>query len=139
MIRFKKSSENLVVVTLTENSTLANPIYLFKFVNQQSFVPYYFIANDTSNFKNRYNSFIVTDKVNPNTLSGEVSLGNEGFYNYEVYQTTLTSLSGLSNAEGAIPYIDKTVEYGVVWVVPQDTQNDVYNPATLESIIYQPE
>jgi len=139
MIRFKKSSENLVVVTLTENSTLANPIYLFKFVNQQSFVPYYFIANDTSNFKNRYNSFIVTDKVNPNTLSGEVSLGNEGFYNYEVYQTTLTSLSGLSNAEDAIPYIDKTVEYGVVWVVPQDTQNDVYNPATLESIIYQPE
>jgi len=139
MIRFKKSSENLVVVTLTENSTLANPIYLFKFVNQQSFVPYYFIANDTSNFKNRYNSFIVTDKVNPNTLSGEISLGNEGFYNYEVYQTTLISLSGLSNAEDAIPYIDKTVEYGVVWVVPQDTQNDVYNPATLESIIYQPE
>ena len=138
MIPFIKSDTNLVVVTLTENSTLENPIYLFMFKNQQSLVPYYFIATDTSNYKNRYNSFLVTEKTNPNTLNGEISLGNEGFYDYEIYQTTLESTSGLTNAEAAVEFIDKTVEYGLVWVIPSEPTITKYEPETLEAIVYNP-
>ena len=51
MIRFEKYATNNVVVTLTENSTLTNPFYLFQFTNQTSNVDYYFIATDVSLYK----------------------------------------------------------------------------------------
>jgi hypothetical protein len=51
MIQFTKGQSNTLTLTLTENSTLTNPIYLFQFNNQQTNVDYYFIANDTSQYK----------------------------------------------------------------------------------------
>lgn len=166
MIRFNKDAVNTVVVTLTENATVANPIYLFLFTNQQSNVDYYFTATDLSNFKERYNKFLITEKLNPNTLNGEISLDEEGFYNYFVYQTslyqkdgfitrveddngtfeaasclqtTLNNLQGLTTASEMIPYITKEVENGLVWVVPSLVSNSTYTPQSDTSIIYQPE
>lgn len=136
MIRFNKGAVNNVVVTLTENSTAANPIYLFLFTNQQSNVNYFFIATDTSQYKERYNQFSVTEKMGANTLNGEVDLGNEGFYNYTVYQTSLSSLSGLTTAADAVDYIVKTVEVGLVWVVPVATSNTKYTPQSNTSVVY---
>ena len=139
MIEFNKASTNTVTVTLTENATISNPIYLFLFKNQQSGVDYYFIATDTSAFKQRYNQFQVIEKTNPNTLSGEVSLGNEGFYDYTIYQTSLVNTTGLANALAAVPFITKTVEVGLVWVVPDQVQTTDYNPLSTTTIIYNPE
>ena len=139
MIEFNKASTNTVTVTLTENATISNPIYLFLFKNQQSSVDYYFIATDTSAFKQRYNQFQVIEKINPNTLSGEVSLGNEGFYDYTIYQTSLVNTTGLANALAAVPFITKTVEVGLVWVVPDQVQTTNYNPLSTTTIIYNPE
>ncbi len=137
MIRFQKGAVNQVTVTLTENSTLADPIYLFKFVNQQTAVNYYFIATDTSQYKERFNEFEVEEKTGANTLAGEVSIGNEGFYNYYVYETSLSSLSGLSTAEDAVPYIVTEVENGLVWAIPQATDIIEYEVQNT-SIVYQP-
>ena len=136
MIKFTKSSVNNVIVTLTENSTVSNPYYLFMFTNQQTNVDYYFIATDISIYKDRYNSFMVTEKTSPNTLIGQVSLGNEGFYNYIIYQTSLTSLSGLTTANDAIPFITKSVEYGLVWVVTATEIINRYNPTSDTTIVY---
>ena len=139
MIEFRKTYTNTVTVTLTENSTISNPIYLFLFKNQQSGVDYYFIATDTSAFKQRYNQFQVIEKTNANTLNGEVSLGNEGFYDYTIYQTSLANTTGLANALAAVPFITKTVEVGLVWVVPDELQTTDYNPLSTTTIIYNPE
>jgi len=139
VIRFNKDAVNNVVVTLTENATTANPIYLFKFVNQQSNVDYYFTATDLSTFKERYNQFSITEKASANTLNGEVELDEEGFYNYFAYQTSLTTLSGLTTASQMVPYIVKEVENGLVWVVPSAVVNSTYTPQSDTSIIYQPE
>jgi len=138
MITINKGQSNNIVVTLRENSTVINPIYLFMFRNQQTQVNYYFISTDISNFKNRFNKFLLVEKTNPNTLSGEVELGNEGFYDYEIYQTNLSSTSGLTNASQAIPNIVKTVEYGLVWVTLESEVLDIYNPQTTTTIAYQP-
>jgi hypothetical protein len=137
MIRFQKGATNTVTVTLTENSTLTNPIYLFQFTNQQTATDYYFIATDTSTFKERYNQFQVVEKSNPDTLNGEVLLGNEGFYNYYVYETTLANTSGLSNASQAVIYILNEVENGLVWVVPEPMEKLEYDPEQT-AIAYQP-
>lgn len=139
MIRFEKGATNDVVVTLTENATATGFIYLFKFTNQQTAVDYYFIASDTSQYTERYNQFSVIEKINANTLNGEVSLGNEGFYDYEAYQTSLTTTTGLANAAAAVPYIVKSLEVGLVWVIPNTQDIDKYTPQTNTSIVYQPE
>lgn len=139
MIEFRKTYTNTVTVTLTENATISNPIYLFLFKNQQSGVNYYFIATDTSAFKQRYNQFKVIEKTNANTLNGEVSLDNEGFYDYTIYQTSLANTTGLANALAAVPFITKTVEVGLVWVVPDELQTTDYNPLSTTTIIYNPE
>jgi hypothetical protein len=139
VIRFLKNSTNNVVVTLTENSTVTNPIYLFLFTNQTSNVPYYFIGTDTSIYKTRYNKFSIVEKVGANTLNGEVTLGLNGFYNYKVYQTSLSNTSGLANAAAAVPYITKTVEVGVVDVVLDAQTTTEYDVQDETNIIYQPQ
>lgn len=139
MIRFLKDNTNNVVVTVTENSTVTNPIYLFLFQNQTTFDKYYFIATDISTFKERYNKFIVTEKANPNTLSGEVRLSFKGLYNYCIYQTNLANTSGLANAAAAVPNITKTVEVGTVQVVISDYEIDEYEVQDTTNIVYQPD
>ena len=139
VIRFLKNSTNNVVVTLTENSTVTNPIYLFLFTNQTSNVPYYFIGTDTSAYKTRYNKFSIIEKVSANTLNGEVTLGFNGYYNYTVYQTSLANTSGLTTAADAVPFITKTVEVGVVDVVLDAQTTTEYDVQDETNIIYQPQ
>lgn len=139
MIRFLKNSTNNVVVTLTENSTVVNPVYLFLFTNQTSNVPYYFISTDSSYYKTRYNKFSVIEKVSANTLNGEVTLGFKGYYNYKVYQTSLANTTGLANAAAAVPYITKTVEVGVVDVVLDAQTTTEYDVQDETNIIYEPQ
>jgi hypothetical protein len=136
MIRFEKSAVNDVVVTLYENSTVTSPIYLFKFTNQQTNVDYYFIAEDISAYITRYNRFEVEEVEDADTLNGEVSLGNEGFYNYTVYQTTLPNTDGLTTAADAVPYILKEVENGLVWVELPTQTTITYTPPVNTTIVY---
>ncbi len=137
MIRITKGQANTVTVTLYENSTTASPIYLFKFVNQQTAVSYYFIASDTSIYKRRYNQFTVTEMENPNTLIGQVELPHEGFYDYYVYETDLANTSGLTEASEAVGDIVKEVENGLVWVVPSPVTTITYEPQSTTAIVYK--
>jgi len=142
VLRVLKNSENILTVTLTEKSTLPNPIYLFKFTNQTSNVSYWFISVDTSQFKQRYNQFLLieqADAMPPQSLDGIIELGLEGRYDYEVYQTTLTSTITLNNAIEAIPFIDKTVEVGIVDVVFATEILTEYEVESETNIVYQPE
>jgi hypothetical protein len=136
MIQFTKGQSNTLTLTLTENSTLTNPIYLFQFNNQQTNVDYYFIANDTSQYKERYNRFVIASGTD--TLNAEIELGNEGFYNYYVYETNLANTSGLANAEEAVPYIVGQVENGLVWVLPEADAIINYEPDDDTAVAYEP-
>jgi hypothetical protein len=138
MIKFNKSATNNVIVTLKENSTVLNPIYLFKFVSQQTLVSYYFIGSDISSYKDRFNKFTIIEKASANTLNGEVTLGKEGFYDYKVYQTNLANTSGLANAEAAVGNITKEVEDGLVYVVFAVNNDIVFDTPDDTTIVYQP-
>lgn len=138
MLIVLKDTANMLVLTLRENSTQANPIYLFEFVNQVTHKSYYFIASDTSVQKQRYNQFVLTEKNNANTLNGEVLLEDLGYYDYTVYETDLNSLSGLTTAADAVPHIVKAVEHGKVLVVNGTTNSIVYSPNSNTSIVYNP-
>jgi len=138
MIKFNKSATNNIIVTLKENTTISNPIYLFKFVSQQTLVSYYFIGTDISAYKDRFNKFTIIEKASANTLNGEVTLGSQGYYDYKVYQTSLANTSGLANAQAAVPFITKEVEDGLVYVVFANNTDITYDSVDNTLIVYQP-
>jgi hypothetical protein len=79
---------NNVALTLKESTTISNPNYLFQFINATSLEEVVFIASDTSNFKDRYNLFVIqlVAKNAINLLNGQIYLNDNGYWTYKVYQ-----------------------------------------------------
>lgn len=101
MIHLYKGQTNRVILTLTENQTIAFPYYLFKFINRSSnWVKSFVISSedDLSFFKDRYNEFqIITDNYFKRALAGQ--------YTYEVYEQSNainTDSTGLNLLETGI-------------------------------------
>ena len=86
MIQISKNAINIIIVTLTEAVTLSVPVFLFEFKNDQDNTLNYFIAADVSDFTERYNKFLVTEKTLPDPLDGEVELELTGFYSYRIFE-----------------------------------------------------
>ena len=103
VITVVKNTVNTIVVTLTENSTVYDPIYLFRFTNQQSLTDYYFISVDTSQFKNRYNEFQLEEKPNADTLAGDIVKEVENGLVY-VVMTAQTNITYTPPASTTIVY-----------------------------------
>lgn len=121
MINLRKQTTNVIVLTLKEKTTIENPVYLFEFKDNQTKVLIYFIAQDDSLFKARFNKFSIIEKSLPNNLLGEVELINDGQYAYTIReQLSTTNLDPLQS--GAI------VETGKVTVTDTAEVIATYNP-----------
>lgn len=130
MLKITQSSINEITVTLTELCVLSNPYYLFKLECQQTKQLFYFIGTDVSLFKDRYNKFLVEEKVSPNPLLGEVYLNLKGFYNYTVYeQASSTNLD--PSLSGGI------VEKGILKVFGTDRVSYKHTPEETTYIAYK--
>jgi hypothetical protein len=94
MILLQENTANIVVLTLTEKTTINAPTYLFRFVNKQTNQEYVCIQSDTSVFKSRYNKFtITTQTTTPNPLLGQLKLSLGDEYEYYIYaQISTTNL-----------------------------------------------
>ena len=97
MIYIKKNQLNPVVLTLSESSQLANPYFLFEFIQEFNTEsnPIYFTTTDDSLSQLRYNLFNINE-----TTSGSVSGGTNvslnlmaGQYRYNVYESSASTLS----------------------------------------------
>lgn len=86
MFTIIQANENEIICTLTERQTLNNPHFLFIFRNEQSKIIAACIAEDSSEFTERYNKFIIIEKTSPDNLNGEVRLKDTGFYDYDIYE-----------------------------------------------------
>jgi hypothetical protein len=117
MILINKNSNNTMVMTLTEKSTLTNPYYLFNFVSDVTGVAVNFIAADLSSYTDRYNQFLITETSGTtNFTSGTIELSPTGQWTYKVYeQTSSTNLNPLL-ATNTIP-----LEVGIVKVKGTET------------------
>jgi hypothetical protein len=129
MIRIVKNQSNIIVLTLTERCTLTNPLFLFRFINDESKLSYTFIAQDTSLHTDRYNRFTITEKLNPTLTLSEVYLPLSGFYHYEIYEQTSTSNLNYTLATGI-------VEKGKVKVIGTSTTTTAYDSQNKFNIIY---
>lgn len=116
-------------MTLTEKTTISDPNYLFEFKDNQTKELIYFIAQDTSSYKERFNKFSITEKTNPNNLIGEVELVLDGQYAYTVReQASATNLD--PTLSGAI------VETGKVTVTDTESTVPTYEPDSKTIRVY---
>ena len=130
MIKITRGQANVVVITLKEKTTLANPKYLFVFKNDQTNVEAKFIAADTSTYPDRYNKFTITEKTtSPNPLTGEVTLSLDGFYTYTIYEQTSSTNLNPANATGV-------VETGKVQVFQAAVTDHTYSPDSNITYVY---
>lgn len=120
MILLQENTSNIVVLTLTEKTTINAPTYLFRFVNKQTNQEYVCIQTDTSVFKSRYNKFtITTQTTTPNALLGQLKLTLGDEYEYYIYaQVSNTNLDyKLSNemVESGIMRYDKSLTNRIIF------------------------
>lgn len=119
MILINENTSNTVILTLSEKTTLTNVNYLFEVYNDMTNIYKYFIAQDISTNKLRYNEFIITETITEFPLLGQINLITEGFYKYNVYeQASASNLNPLL----ALNLIDK----GKLKFVKATTNNVVY-------------
>lgn len=129
MIRIVKNQSNIIVLTLTERCTLTNPLFLFRFINDESKLSYTFIAQDNSLHNDRYNRFVIVEKTTPNRLLSEIELPLSGFYHYEIYEQTSPTNLNYTLATGI-------VEKGKVKVIGTSTTTTAYDSQNKFNIIY---
>ncbi len=118
MILINKDSLNTVILTLTENSSLMFPHYIFEFTNDIQDNTVIFSATDLSTFGCRYNRFEITETGTTYTdnNNGIINLVPSGYWTYNVYESTGSTLS-ISATTGVI------LETGKVFV--NGTDNDI--------------
>jgi hypothetical protein len=123
MINLDKNSNNLVVLTLTEKSTLLNPNYLFSFTSTTNYNNVVnFIATDTSAYKSRYYRFTIIESGTTftNLTGGTINLNPNGMWDYTIYEQISPTNLQISGTTGVVE-VGKVIVNGVDISIP-----DVY-------------
>ena len=123
MLIIKTNQVNPLVVTVSQNSELINPEYLFSFTHIFSKKNVTFIPPNVSIHKSRYDEFIFVEGNNPG--AGEIRFPYEGLYIYSISEQPM----GSGNLNPALSY--NVVENGEAQVIVQsaitmNSQYDIY-------------
>lgn len=136
MLIIKTKQPNSLVVTVSQNSELTNPEYLFSFTHIFSKQNVSFIPVDVSLHKSRYDEFYFVE----GTGVGEIHFPYEGLYLYSISEQP----SGSGNLNPALAY--NVVENGEAQIIVQsaitvDSQFDTWiSPNEFNSnIIFAPD
>jgi hypothetical protein len=121
MIEITKNANSTIIATLAEKATLASPFYLFVFTSDVDNTEVIFTAQDTTEFNERYNKFLVTETTStPIFTSGVIELNPTGFWSYKVYEQEIQTNLDVANTTSL-------VEQGRVKVIGTDVINPRYN------------
>jgi hypothetical protein len=118
MILLKSNQLNKIVVTLTQNTTVCDPEYLFQFIHIFSKKEVDFILPDVSPHPTRYNQFEFVEGQGV----GEIPFPYEGLYNYYAYAQPFGS--GNLNPLLATELVENGIAEFIV--VSADTTNENY-------------
>lgn len=142
MIRLTQDTGQNIWVTLTENKVGTSDYYLMKCTNQvTNDISYTILFGDTSNFKERFNTFFIFLNIDniTNGLGHNLYLPYSGFYTYVIFETELTeeTYNNLSNADEAAGTTQ--LETGLLWYIPTAQNNTEYNPTDSTTYVYTPQ
>lgn len=122
MILLNRGNTELVYLTLTEKTTLASPVYLFRFVHQVTKREVVFTSPDLSGYPERYNKFeIDVDSLFANE--------DDSHYYYFVYEQEGIGTDYQSSTS--------QVENGIALLKSEGAPVTVYEPSTQEYFTYE--
>lgn len=113
--------------TTKEKETLTAPYYLIKFVCDTTKKEAYCVCSDASVYPSRYQKFLITEKTNPTSGNGEVSLDYRGkSWKYFIYESSTVPVieTGLNEVEQG--------RAKVIQVSPTELQRYTGNQSTYE-------
>lgn len=123
MIKLERDAATTFVTTVTELTTIANPEYLFEFVEEQTNESYFCILPDTSLYTSRYNEFTITD-------GSDLNFPIDGYYTYKIYEQ--------ANGSGNLDPTGLTmVEQGRAYVYVTDTDPNEYEDTSETDTVYE--
>jgi hypothetical protein len=101
MIYIEQGELNNIVLTLTESTTISNPVYLFKFTWEltDSISPIYWVGTDLSAYPQRYNLFELEEGTDATFRIGQ--------YKYEVYESANPIVVDDETTEGVLDKIEE--------------------------------
>lgn len=145
MLIIKTNQPNTLVVTVSQNSELTNPEYLFSFTHIFSKQQVTFIPVDISTHKNRYDEFYFVEGSGP----GEVYFPYQGQYIYAIYEQPAGSgnlnpslaTNVVENGEAQIyPSTAMTInnQYDMFISNNEDNSNIIFAPDEPNPIIASP-
>ena len=117
MLIIKANQTNTLVVTVSQNTELVNPEYLFSFTHIFTKEKVRFIPTDISTHKSRYDEFQFVEGNNP----GEISFPYEGQYLYSIWAQP----AGSGNLNPALA--SEQVENGLAQVYVASAMTDESN------------
>ena len=121
MINLYKNSNNIVVLTLTEKTTLLNPYYLFSFSSTTDYDNVVnFVATDNSTYKSRFNKFNIIESGTTftNLTGGTINLNPTGMWDYTIYEQTTPINLSISGTTGIVE-VGKVIVNGVDTTIPE--------------------
>ena len=113
MLKILKDSTSILIVTVTELTTVSPVYYLFEFEHEQSFLKYYCILDNISLATERYDEFELVDGV-------DLSFDYDGYYTYRIYQQISSTNLDPNLSDGL-------VEEGRAHVYVIDSPSNEYN------------
>lgn len=123
MIKLQRDATTTFVTTVTESTTLANPEYLFEFIEEQTDESYFCILADTSLYPTRYNEFTITD-------GSDLNFPIDGYYTYKIYEQP--------DGTGTLDPTGLTiVEKGRAHVYVTDTAPNEYDDTSETDAVYE--
>lgn len=126
MITINRGETNTVILTLSEKTTIEDAVYLFEFINDQSGKTKYFIAQDISTNKIRFNQFVIEENNTEILLTGVVKLDQLDSWKYTIReQASSTNLD--PTLSGGIVEIGKVLVLQTQSEIPTFTsvQNEI--------------
>ena len=126
MITINRGETNTVILTLSEKTTIEDAVYLFEFINDQSGKTKYFIAQDISTNKIRFNQFVIEENNTEILLTGVVKLDQLDSWKYTIReQESTTNLD--PDLSGGIVEIGKVLVLQTQSEIPTFTsvQNEI--------------
>ena len=123
MIKLQRDAATTFVTTVTELTTIANPEYLFEFIEEMTNESYTCILADTSLYTSRYNEFTITD-------GSDLNFPIDGYYTYKIYEQA----NGSGNTD---PTGLTMVEQGRAHVYVTDTAPNEYDDTSETDVVYE--
>ncbi len=125
MITINRDAINIVVLTLSEKTTIEDATYLFTFTNDQSNKVKSFIAIDISPNPIRYNRFDIIEDNTEDLENGVVKLDQLDSWSYTIREQASATNLVVANS-------GNIVEEGIVIVLDSSTEIPTFRDETTE-------